>query len=234
MSYIFNPSKTVGLPILHHDKLFPVHRVYCVGRNYAEHAKEMGSDPKREPPFFFCKHSDAQSIIPIANNHTVHIPYPTQTHDFHYEIELVVALASGGKNIKPADAMQCVFGYAIGLDMTRRDLQNQMKQQGRPWEAGKAFDFAAPIGEICPISYAGEIENARICLKVNGKTVQQGNIHELIWNIAQTIGELSKLFELCAGDLIFTGTPKGVGSVVSGDVMMGEITGLPGICVVVD
>lgn len=234
MTYIFEPAKTVGLPILQHEALFPVRRIYCVGRNYAEHAKEMGSDPEREPPFFFCKHNDEQSIVPISKGQTVHIPYPSQTQRYDYEVELVVALASGGKNIAVADAMRCVFGYAVGLDMTRRDLQSLMKQQGRPWEIGKAFDFATPIGEICPIADAKDIENATIRLTVNGKTVQQGNTNELIWNVAETISKLSDLFELHAGDLIFTGTPKGVGAVVSGDEMVGEIDGLASIQVVVD
>lgn len=226
MSFIFPPSPTVGLPIVNSQQLFPVRRVYCVGRNYADHAREMGADPEREPPFFFCKANDNQSIIPIQTGVVAQLPYPTLTNNYHYELELVVAIGKDGKNIAVENAGEHIFGYAIGLDMTRRDLQSQMKQSGKSWEIGKAFDYSAPIGEIYPIEKAGNISQVNICLTVNGVVKQQSNISNLIWSISETIANLSQLFALKAGDLIFTGTPEGVGAVVKGDTMLGEIDGL--------
>ena len=232
MHYIFPPMSVVGLPIHDTDQFFPVRRVYCVGRNYADHAREMGSDPTREPPFFFCKANDAQSIIPVSPNQVNDLPYPPKTQNLHYEVELVVAIGQDGANLSTEQAKDLIFGYAVGLDMTRRDLQNAMKQNGRPWEIGKAFDYAAPIGEIYPVATV-DIQNAAISLSVNGEPKQQGNINQLIWNVAETIANLSEFFELKAGDLIFTGTPAGVGAVVQGDSILAQIDGLGKIELVV-
>ena len=232
MNYIFPPMSVVGLPIHDTDQFFPVRRVYCVGRNYADHAREMGSDPTREPPFFFCKANDAQSIIPVSPNKVNDLPYPPKTQNLHYEVELVVAIGQDGANLSAEQAKDLIFGYAVGLDMTRRDLQNAMKQNGRPWEIGKAFDYAAPIGEIYPVATV-DIQNAAISLSVNGEPKQQGNINQLIWNVAETIANLSALFKLKAGDLIFTGTPAGVGAVVKGDTLLAKIDGLGSIELVV-
>ncbi|MFA5703676.1 MAG: fumarylacetoacetate hydrolase family protein [Advenella sp.] len=231
MSYVFEPMKTVGIPVTDSEDLFPVRRIYCVGRNYAAHAREMGFDPDREPPFFFCKPNDAESIVPVADGKTVEIPYPVQTSNYHHEIELVVAIGKGGKNISVEDAAKHIFGYAVGLDMTRRDLQMKMREVGRPWEIGKAFDYSAPIGEITPIAKTGEINNGDIHLTVNGKTTQKSNVTHLIWSVSETIANLSTLFELKEGDLIMTGTPEGVGAVVSGDKMVASIEGLKSITV---
>ncbi|WP_037586047.1 fumarylacetoacetate hydrolase family protein [Stenoxybacter acetivorans] len=231
MPYVFEPMKIVGLPIHGSDDLYPVRRVYCVGRNYAAHAREMGFDPNREPPFFFCKANDAQSIVPIKADEIAEIPYPTATQNYHHEVELVVAIGLGGKNIVVADADKHIFGYAVGLDMTRRDLQTSMKEMGRPWEIAKAFDFSAPIGELHTVADSQNIQAADIVLMVNGTTRQHSNISHLTWCVAETIAKLSELFELKAGDLVFTGTPEGVGAVVKGDVMHAEIDGLSPITV---
>ncbi|MBK1780529.1 fumarylacetoacetate hydrolase family protein [Advenella sp. WQ 585] len=233
MSYVFEPMKTVGIPVSESEDLFPVRRIYCVGRNYAAHAREMGFDPDREPPFFFCKPNDAESIVPVADGKTVEIPYPVQTGNYHHEIELVVAIGKGGKDISVEDAAKHIFGYAVGLDMTRRDLQMKMREAGRPWEIGKAFDYSAPIGEITPIAKTGELNNGDIHLTVNGKTTQKSNVTHLIWSVAETIANLSTLFELKEGDLIMTGTPEGVGAVVAGDTMVATIDGLKPITVAV-
>lgn len=203
--------------------LFPVHRIYCVGRNYAEHAQEMGFSG-REPPFFFLKPADA--VVPVAEGDTGAIDYPPLTRNLHHEIELVVAIGTGGRNIAAADAVRHIYGYAVGLDMTRRDLQNDMKKQGRPWCIGKGFDASAPIGPIVPIGQCGELSTGAITLAVNGTARQKGDLSELIWNVAETIETLSQAWTLQPGDLIFTGTPAGVGAVVAGDVMEGAIAGL--------
>jgi fumarylpyruvate hydrolase len=200
-----------------------VHRIYCVGRNYAEHAQEMGFTG-REPPFFFLKPADA--VVPVADGAVGTIPYPTLTGNLHHEIELVVAIGTGGRDIAAADAAKHIWGYAIGLDMTRRDLQNEMKKQGRPWCIGKAFDASAPIGPLHPIAKTGELTRGAITLAVNGVQKQKGDLSELIWNVAETIETLSKAWTLQPGDLIYTGTPAGVGAVVAGDVMEGAIAGL--------
>jgi fumarylpyruvate hydrolase len=223
MNYVFNPSPTISVPVLGSALQFPVHRIYCVGRNYEDHAKEMGFTG-REPPFFFMKPADA--LVVVGPGQTGDMPYPSLTHNLHHEIELVVAIGTGGKNIKAADVQQHIFGYAVGLDMTRRDLQNDMKKQGRPWCIGKAFDNAAPIGPITPRATAGDIANADISLHVNGQQRQRSNVSKLIWNIAETIEHLSAAWELQPGDLIYTGTPEGVAAVVAGDTMLGEVTGL--------
>ena len=202
---------------------FPVHRVYCVGRNYAEHAQEMGHTG-REPPFFFLKPAD--TVVYVADGQTGEIDYPTLTSNFHHEIELVVAIGTGGSGIRAADALRHVYGYAIGLDMTRRDLQNDMKKQGRPWCIGKAFEQSAPIGPIHPLARTGERARGPITLHVDGQLKQKGDLSDLIWNVAETIEHLSAAWVLQPGDLIYTGTPAGVGAVTRGQVMEGRIEGL--------
>ena len=231
MSYVFQPPAVNALPVANSDALFPVRRVYCVGRNYAAHAREMGFDPDREPPFFFCKPGDAQSVVAVPPDTTISIPYPPLTSNFHYEIELVVAIGTGGKSIAVENAASHIYGYAVGLDMTRRDLQIKMREQGRPWEIGKAFDFGAPVGLLHPRSATGELLSADIALDVNGETRQSSNLSHLIWSVNETIANLSTLFELQAGDLIFSGTPEGVGAVKPGDSMYGRISGLTPISV---
>ena len=228
MNYVFTPPPTVSVPVQGSASRFPVHRIYCVGRNYEEHAKEMGFSG-REPPFFFMKPADA--LVAVNPGETGKLPYPSLTKNLHHEIELVVAIGSGGKNIKAADAQKHIFGYAVGLDMTRRDLQNEMKKQGRPWCIGKGFDKSAPIGPITPAAMAGDIANAEIYLQVNGQDRQRSHISKLIWNIAETLEHLSAAWELQAGDLIFTGTPEGVAAVVAGDTMTGGVSGLQSITV---
>jgi fumarylpyruvate hydrolase len=223
MTYVIQPLPQVTIPVAKTGDLFPIHRIYCVGRNYAEHAKEMGFTG-REPPFFFMKPADA--LVPVADGTTGRMPYPSKTSDLHHEIELVVAIGKRGANIAAADAMQYVWGYAVGLDMTRRDLQSDAKKQGRPWEVGKAFDHSAPIGPLYPITETGPIDSGEIRLGVNGKPRQAGDISQLIWNVSETIEHLSSLFELQPGDLIYTGTPQGVAKVERGDVMEGRVAGL--------
>lgn len=230
-NFLFPPQATVGLPVNGLDAAFPVRRVYCVGRNYAAHAREMGFDPDREPPFFFCKPNDPQSIVPVPAGASVEIPYPPRTENYHYEIELVVAIGKGGRNIDPDEAQAHVFGYAVGLDMTRRDLQMRMREQGRPWEIGKAFDYSAPIGPITRLQDGGALDAGAIALTVDGKTVQASDISHLIWNVNETIAQLSTLFELQPGDLIMTGTPEGVGAVQRGQTMVGSVAGLTPISV---
>lgn len=225
-SFAITPQAIVGLPIDGSAQQFPVRRVYCVGRNYAAHAREMGFDPDREPPFFFCKPNDDASVVPVAAGTTATLPYPSKTENYHYEIELVVAIGKGGRDIAAADAASHIFGYAVGLDMTRRDLQMRMREQGRPWEIGKAFDYSAPVGPVHPITATGAIEQGAISLEVDGKVRQTSDITHLIWSVSETIANLSTLFELQPGDLIFTGTPEGVGAVVRGETMVGKIDGL--------
>ncbi len=223
MSYAFEPTPVVSVPVVGKAERFPVHRIYCVGRNYEEHAKEMGFTG-REPPFFFMKPADA--VLVVNAGETGDMPYPSLTKNLHHEIELVVAIGKGGKHIKAADAMNHIYGYAVCLDMTRRDLQNDMKKQGRPWCIGKGFDHSAPIGPITPAAEAGDVASAEIYVQVNGQDRQRSNTSQLIWNIAETIEHLSAAWELQPGDLIYTGTPEGVGAVVSGDVMVGSVAGL--------
>ena len=223
MSYVFPPAPTPSVPVVGTEAQFPVHRIYCVGRNYEEHAKEMGFTG-REPPFFFMKPADAIVVAPPGA--TTPLPYPSLTTNLHHEIELVVAIGKGGKNIAAADALSHIYGYAVGLDMTRRDLQNDMKKQGRPWSIGKGFDHSAPIGPITPAAQAGDVGKAGIWLQVNGVDRQRSNVAQLIWNIAETIEHLSAAWELQPGDLIYTGTPEGVGAVVTGDVLEGGVDGL--------
>ena len=222
-NYVFTPPATVSVPVVGRAERFPVNRIYCVGRNYEEHAKEMGFTG-REPPFFFLK--PANTIVVVNTGETGSVPYPSLTKNFHHEIELVAAIGTGGKNIKAADALKHVFGYAVGLDMTRRDLQGEMKKAGRPWCIGKAFDHSAPIGPIVAAAQAGDIHNAELAVTVNGADRQRSNVSKLIWNIAETIEHISAAWELQPGDLIYTGTPEGVGAVVSGDLMVGSVAGL--------
>jgi fumarylpyruvate hydrolase len=224
MSYVFTPAPAVSVPVTGRAERFPARRIYCVGRNYVEHAKEMGFTG-REPPFFFLKPTDALVVVPEGETGTM--AYPTLTKDFHHEIELVAAIGKGGKNIQAADAKKHIFGYAVGLDMTRRDLQGDMKKQGRPWCIGKAFDQSAPIGPIVPAEQAGDIDNAEIWLQVNGKDRQRSSVAKLIWNIGEVIEHLSAAWELQPGDLVYTGTPEGVAAVVSGDTLVGRVAGLP-------
>jgi fumarylpyruvate hydrolase len=222
MSYVFPPPAPVAVPVLGGGSL-PVHRIYCVGRNYADHAVEMGFTG-REPPFFFMKPADA--IVAVPDGETGRIDYPTLTANLHHEIELVVAIGTGGRHIAAADAPKHIWGYAVGLDMTRRDLQNEMKKQGRPWCIGKAFEQSAPIGPIVPVAQTGELLAGAITLAVNGTVKQQGDLKDLIWSVNETIEQLSAAWTLQPGDLIFTGTPAGVGAVVRGDVMEGAVAGL--------
>ena len=228
MSFTFPPPAPISVPVVGKAERFPVHRIYCVGRNYEEHAKEMGYTG-REPPFFFLKPADALVVVPEGV--TGQIPYPSMTGNFHHEIELVVAIGKGGKNISASQAMSHVYGYAVGLDMTRRDLQNDMKKQGRPWCIGKAFDHSAPMGPIVRAEKLAHIESAAISVSVNGKVRQSSSVSKLIWNISETIEHLSAAWDLQPGDLIFSGTPEGVAAVVSGDTMVGDVTGLPTLTV---
>jgi fumarylpyruvate hydrolase len=199
---------------------FPVRRIYCVGRNYAAHAREMGHDPSREPPFFFMKPADA--VVPSDST----IPYPSQTADYHYEIEMVVALKGGGRDVPVEKALDLVYGYAVGLDMTRRDMQSVAKKMQRPWDMSKGFDQSAPCAAISPVSEVGHPSKGAIWLEVDGEKKQQGDLSDLIWNVAETISYLSGLVELAPGDLIYSGTPDGVGPVVKGQTMLGHVDGL--------
>ena len=216
-TFIFPPSSRPTVPVEGTSALFPVRRILCVGRNYAAHAREMGADT-RDPPFFFAKPADA--ILPLP----VEVPYPSATANLHYEIELVAALKGGGRDLSPDQALELVLGYAVGVDLTRRDLQNAAKAKGHPWEAGKAFDASAPISAIRPMS--GLPPEGAITLSVNGVEKQRGEIADMIWNVAEVIAQASQLWTLEAGDLIFTGTPEGVGAVVAGDRIEGEVEGV--------
>ena len=222
MNYLIPPAAIAAVPVVG-GGAFPVRRIYCVGRNYAEHAQEMGFTG-REPPFFFLKPADA--VLPVVDGQTGQMAYPPLTHNLHHEVELVVAIGKGGRDIDVADAASHIWGYAIGLDMTRRDLQNEMKRQGRPWCIGKAFDESAPIGPIHPIASTGELLRGAIDVSVNGSLRQKGDLSELIWSVAETIATLSRAWALQPGDLVFTGTPAGVAAVQPGDVMEARIAGL--------
>jgi len=228
MEYVFTPPAVKSVPVHGTDKQFAVRRIYCVGRNYAEHAKEMGFTG-REDPFFFCKPADA--VVVVAPGQTADIPYPPKTANFHFEMELVVAIGKGGRDIPVEQANDHVWGYALGLDMTRRDLQGESKKQGRPWETGKAFDASAPVGHIYPRSEVGAIESGAIWLEVDGQRKQASDLSQMIWSVPESIAYLSGLFELQPGDLIFTGTPEGVGAVVKGNIMKGGVDKLGEISV---
>jgi fumarylpyruvate hydrolase len=220
MSYAIDFPATPALPVAESNQTFPVGRIYCVGRNYAEHAREMGHDPDREPPFFFMKPADAL----VHNGAT--IPYPQATRDLHHEIELVVAIGKGGADIPVDKALDHVFGYGVGLDMTRRDLQGEAKKMGRPWEMGKAFDNSAPCTALKTVAMVGHPARGAIWLKVNGEIRQQGDLADMIWNVPETIAYLSGLITLRPGDLIMTGTPAGVGPVGRGDRLEGHVDGV--------
>jgi fumarylpyruvate hydrolase len=223
--YVIDFGPIPSLPVAGSDMRFPVGRIYCVGRNYAEHAREMGHDPNREPPFFFMK--AANSVV--ENNST--IAYPVGTKDVHHEIELVVAIGKGGKNIPVDKALDHVWGYGVGLDMTRRDLQGEAKKMGRPWEMGKSFDESAPITALKPVSEIGHPEKGAIWVKVNGQVKQQGDLSQQIWSVPEQIAYLSNLITLQAGDLIFSGTPAGVGPVQAGDKLEGHVDGVGDLAV---
>jgi 2-keto-4-pentenoate hydratase/2-oxohepta-3-ene-1,7-dioic acid hydratase in catechol pathway len=219
----------VYIPVVDSDEFFPVRRIYCIGRNYAAHAREMGSDPTREPPFFFQKPTDAVQFVPqgtVADH-----PYPTLTKNYHYEAELVAALHKGGRNIAVADALNHVYGYTLGLDMTRRDLQRALGDEKKPWEIGKSFDHSAPLGAIHKVGQVGHFAQGAIWLKVNGQMKQNANLNQMIWSVAEQISKLSEAFELFPGDIIFSGTPENVGPVVRGDVIEMHIDGLPDLSV---
>jgi len=217
------PAATI--PIVGSEQVFPVRRIYCIGRNYAAHAREMGSDPTREPPFFFQKPADAVQVV-LPGTVAEH-PYPTLTKNYHYEVELVVALHKGGRDIPVERALEHVFGYSLGLDMTRRDLQREMGDQKKPWEIGKSFDRSAPVGPIHPVSQVGHFADGAIWLKVNGQTKQSATLKHMIWSVAEQIARLSQAFELQPGDIIYSGTPENVGPVVRGDLMEIHIDKLP-------
>lgn len=215
----------ITIPIVGEADVFPVRRIYCIGRNYAAHAIERGSDPTREPPFFFQKPTDA--IQNVAPGQVSDHPYPSLTKNYHHEVELVAALKSGGTNIPPEKALEHVYGYALGLDMTRRDLQNGMAAEKKPWEIGKSFDHAAVIGPIHPVAKIGHMTKGAISLAVNGTVRQSADLDKMIWSVAEQIAKLSEAFELKAGDIIYSGTPENVGPVVKGDVLLAKLEGLP-------
>ncbi len=225
------PFPVVGtyIPIVGTDEMFPVRRIYCIGRNYAAHAREMGSDPSREPPFFFQKPTDAIQHVPtgaVADH-----PYPTLTKNYHYEAELVACLSRGGRNIPVGSALDCVYGYTLGLDMTRRDLQRAMGDEKKPWEIGKSFDHSAVIGAVHKLAQSGHFTQGAIWLKVNGAIKQNANLNQMIWSVAEQIAKLSEANELFPGDIIYSGTPENVGPVVRGDVIEMHIDGLPRLSV---
>ena len=221
------PQTTV--PVVGSEMRFPVRRIYCIGRNYAAHAREMGSDPNREPPFFFQKPTDAIQFVEPGS--VADHPYPPLTRNYHYEVELVAALKSGGRNIPMDRALDHVYGYAVGLDMTRRDLQRALGDEKKPWEIGKSFDRSAPIGPIHPVERVGHFKEGAISLAVNGTVKQNSDLKNMIWSVAEQISKLSEAFELKAGDIIYSGTPENVGPVVAGDVMLCKIHGLPDLSV---
>jgi fumarylpyruvate hydrolase len=227
MSFVFPPRPPAGLPVAGTVKRFPVRRVYCIGRNYAAHAREMGGNPDREPPFFFLKPGDAVQHAP--EDKVLKHAYPPETEDYHHELELVAALKKGGRDIPAAKALDCVFGYAVGLDMTRRDRQGEAKKLGRPWEVGKSADNSAVVGMIVPKARTNGILAAPLLLTVNGETRQKADTADMIWSLAEQISILSRFYTLAPGDIIMTGTPEGVNAVKRGDMMAGSIGGLPRI-----
>jgi fumarylpyruvate hydrolase len=218
--FLFPPSPPAWIPIQGREAGFPVHRIYCVGKNYAEHAREMGSDPEREPPCFFSKPADA---VAPGNGE---IPYPPGTENLHHEIELVVVLGAGGRDLSPEQALDRVAGYAVGVDLTRRDLQAAAKKSGLPWDTSKGFDYSAPIAPITLVEHGSALKNGKIWLQVNGQPRQQADISDMTWNVGEVLAHLSRLFELRAGDVVFTGTPAGVGPLLPGDRVRGGVDGL--------
>jgi fumarylpyruvate hydrolase len=218
-NYVIAKPPVVAIPVVGSDASFPVRRVYCIGRNYAAHAIEMGHDPDREPPFFFQKNPN--NLDPSGE-----FPYPPHSSDVHHEMEMSVTLKSGGTNIPVEEALDHVYGYALSLDMTRRDLQGEMKKMGRPWEIGKAFERSAPVGPVHPASDVGHLDQGAVTLKVNGELRQEGDLNQMIWKVPEMISYLSEYFELAAGDVIMSGTPSGVGPVVKGDTMEMAVEGI--------
>lgn len=218
-NYVIEPTAIATLPVAGSDRLFPVHRVYCVGRNYAAHAVEMGHDPNKEPPFFFQKNPDN---LDVGGK----FPYPPASSDVHHEIEMMVALKSGGTDIALDKALDCVYGYGVALDMTRRDLQGKAKDMGRPWEVGKAFEASAPCGALVPVEKIGHPVEGAVWLDVNGERKQTGDLNQMIWKVPEMISFLSGLFTLMPGDVILSGTPAGVGPVNRGDVLRGHVDGV--------
>jgi fumarylpyruvate hydrolase len=227
MAYVIPPPEIPTLPVRGSEDVFPVHRIYCVGRNYAAHAIEMGHDPDREAPFFFQKNPD--TLVSNGGN----FPYPDRSTNVHFEIEMVIALATGGKDIPVAEALDTIYGYAAGIDLTRRDLQDAAKKMGRPWEVAKAFDHSAPCSEIVPAGQIGHPERGRIWIEVNGDTRQEGDLSQLIWKVPEIIAYLSGFFTLAPGDLIYTGTPSGVGAAKRGDRLHGGVEGIGEVTVTV-
>jgi fumarylpyruvate hydrolase len=223
MNYVIPARPVPAVPVAGSDALFPVRRIYCVGRNYADHAREMGHDPSREPPFFFSKPADA--IVPIVTG-VGEVVYPPATNNLQHEVELVAALGKGGANIPIESALDCIFGYAVGFDLTRRDLQSRAKDKGHPWDMGKGFDQSAPISALRSVDAGGHPLAGRIELKVNGEIRQQADLKQMIWSLAEVIANLSTYLTLQPGDLIFTGTPGGVATIVKGDVLVGRIEGV--------
>jgi fumarylpyruvate hydrolase len=220
MAYVVAPEPIAALPVVGTSDLFPVNRIFCVGRNYADHAREMGHDPDREPPFFFLK--PGQALLPPGRD----FPYPSSSQNVHYEFELVAAIGKGGADISVNDALKHIYGYAVGLDMTRRDLQLQAQKMARPWDAGKGFDLSAPCSAVAPASKIGHPQKGALWLELNGKRVQNSDLSALIWKVPEIIAQLSTLFRLTPGDLVFTGTPAGVGPVKRGDVLHGAVEGV--------
>jgi fumarylpyruvate hydrolase len=217
------------IPVAGSDEMFPVRRIYCIGRNYAAHAREMGSDPNREPPFFFQKPTDAIQFVALGT--TPDHPYPPLTKNYHYEAELVAAIGKGGRNIPVASALEHVWGYTLGLDMTRRDLQRAMGDEKKPWEIGKSFDRSAPLGALHKAAQIGHFTKGSIWLKVNGQLKQNADLNQMIWSVAEQVSKLSEAFELFPGDIIYSGTPENVGPVVRGDIIEMHIDGLPNLSV---
>ena len=224
MQYAIPAWDLPSVPVVGGEQRFPVRHIYCVGRNYAEHAKEMGGDATKEPPFFFTKPAD--SIVPVVPPAIGTVPYPMATKNFHHELELVVAIGKSGANIAAEEAQALIFGYAVGLDMTRRDLQADMREKKRPWDIGKSFANAAPIAPIHPVAMTGVLSRGEITLEVNGQRRQHGDLADMVWDVPGVLAFLSQLYRLEPGDLVFTGTPAGVGAVVVGDRLEGRIAGL--------
>ena len=219
-SYVIQAPAQPSLAVADSELRFPIRRVFCVGRNYAAHAREMGSDPNREPPFFFTKPADA--VVPASGA----VPYPSATQDLHHEVELVVALGAGGADVDPAQALDLVWGYGVGLDLTRRDLQGPAKAKGLPWDTGKGFDHSAPVSELVPATGIGALEDRTLTLRVNGDIRQHGALRDLIWDVPDILHELSRLYALKAGDLVFMGTPAGVAALLPGDVFLAALDGV--------
>ncbi|WP_349367427.1 fumarylacetoacetate hydrolase family protein [Salinarimonas sp.] len=231
MTFVFPAPETPAIPVAGTSALFPVRRVYCVGRNYAAHAREMGGDPTREPPFFFMKPADA--LQPVPADALAEHPYPPMTGNYHFEIELVAALSRGGRDVAVEDALDLVFGYAVGIDMTRRDLQDEAKALRRPWALAKGADLSGPVGPLHPASQVGHLASGEIVLEVDGAVRQKADLADMIWSVAEQVSHLSRYNELFPGDVIFTGTPDGVGAVQRGETMRARIAGLGAIALTV-